>query len=215
MMAKHSSTLEGVDALAILPPYYHQPTTVSALISTMKMIAEAVPNQPLFYYHFPEKTGVTVSMTEFCKRAKTELPTLVGLKWTDENLLEFGTLQDMGFNMLNGKDSLFLPFLTVGAQGFVGANYNFNFAAPLFLKIIKAFNEGDIKTAMENYKIVRLYYPLIKQYNGIAAVKGIMKVTGIDVGEPRMPLEGLTQAELEKVKTVLTTLGLFHQTTAQ
>lgn len=48
----------GVDAIAILPPFYYRPANDDELIEYLKSIAMNAPNTPLIYYHFPEMTNV-------------------------------------------------------------------------------------------------------------------------------------------------------------
>ena len=48
----------GVDAIAILPPFFYRPANDGQLVKYLKMVSEAAPSTPLIYYHFPTMTNV-------------------------------------------------------------------------------------------------------------------------------------------------------------
>jgi len=148
-------------------------------------------------------------MFQFGLEAKRQIPNFIGMKWTDENIVEFSRIkEELGLTLLNGKDALFLPFVTAGAYGHVGGNYNFPFAVPLFQNILQAAKKGDLKTAQENYLKTLQFTPLLKQYRGIPAIKAIMKMVGQDVGEPRLPLDSLSAQEYKDLEATLKNRGV-------
>lgn len=55
--ARHCEKI-GVDAIAVLPPFYYRPASDTELISYLKLVASEAPNTPLIYYHFPNMTQV-------------------------------------------------------------------------------------------------------------------------------------------------------------
>lgn len=69
----------GVDAIALMPPSYFKPSCMESLILSVKQIADSVPLLPVYYYHIPSLTGVTLNMYDFLIAADKVIPNLVGL----------------------------------------------------------------------------------------------------------------------------------------
>ncbi|VDZ84580.1 N-acetylneuraminate lyase [Kluyvera intermedia] len=68
----------------------------------------------------------------------------------------------------------------------------YNYAAPLYLRLIDSFNQGnhqDVAACMD--KVIAIIRVLV-QYGGVAAGKLAMQLHGIDVGDPRRPLRPMT-----------------------
>lgn len=47
-----------VDGIALLPPFYYKPSSISHLVKYVKMIYDAAPSIPIIYYHIPSFTEV-------------------------------------------------------------------------------------------------------------------------------------------------------------
>ena len=73
---------------------------------------------------------------------------LAGLKFTSNNLYEYQLCRAIGdgqFDLPFGYDEILLSALALGATGAVGSS--FNFAAPIYQRVIKAWTAGDLATA--------------------------------------------------------------------
>ena len=80
-----------------------------ALVLYLQKVGEAAPNSPMYYYHIPAKTGVSLSMEELVERASTDLPTFRGLKYTHGDLMQLsriGELQGGKYNLMYGEDQV-------------------------------------------------------------------------------------------------------------
>jgi len=109
------------------------------------------------------------------------------------------------FDIPFGVDEFLPGGLAVGAIGAVGSTYNY--AAPLYLDIIDAFNKGDQATvAALMDKVIGIIRPLV-QYGGVAAGKAAMQLHGIDVGDPRLPIRALSATEKEEVVVKMKAAG--------
>src|SRR5712675_1058537 len=94
------------------------------------------------------------------------------------------------FDIPWGTDEYLLAALAVGATGAVGSTYNF--AAPLYHRLMAAFARGDLAAARaEQYRSVQLVGVLI-EFGFLAASKAVMGLLGIDVGPARLPHANLT-----------------------
>jgi N-acetylneuraminate lyase len=90
---------------------------------------------------------------------------------------------------------MLLAALACGAQGAVGSTYNF--AAPIYHRLIKAFRAGDFATArQEQLRSIRLIKTLGKR-GYMASAKALMTMQGVDVGPPRLPNQQLTTEQLD------------------
>ncbi len=190
--AKASAEL-GVDAIAILAPFYFKPATGKQLAEFCAKIAEAVPQLPVYFYHIPVLTGCNVSMYEFLQEASTMIPNLAGIKYTHEDFMDFLSclsFQDGKYDMLWGRDENLLSALVLGARGGVGST--FNYAAPLYHQLIKAYNEGNFvearKLQQQSIDMIRL----LGKYGGIATGKAYMRYVGVECGEFRLPVKNMT-----------------------
>jgi N-acetylneuraminate lyase len=111
-------------------------------------------------------------------------------------------------DLLFGVDEMLLSGLAVGAGGAIGSTYNF--AAPLYQRLWAAFARGDLEEARtcqaRSVELVRV----ICRYRDLAALKGIMKLIGLDCGPCRLPLVTLTARELPDLEKDLRAIGFFE-----
>lgn len=201
----------GAVAISSLAPSYFKPKDVSTLVACAADIASAAPETPFYFYDIPVLTGVNLSMPDFLKQAPEKIPTLSGLKFTNPDLMAYQCClhADGGaWDIPWGLDEIMLGALAMGARGAVGSS--FNFAAPVYQRLIKAFHAGDMKTAREEqFKSVRLIQ-LLASYGYMGAAKATMKMLGVDVGPARLPNGSLTAARATKLEGELETMGFFE-----
>jgi N-acetylneuraminate lyase len=201
----------GATAIAAVAPSYFKPRDLDAVIACCARIASAAPQTPFFYYDIPMMTGLNHSMPDFLAQAPATVPTLAGLKFTNTNLMAFQkclAVADGKFDVPYGFDEQMLAALALGATGFVGSS--FNFAAPIYVRLIKAFQQGDLAAARaEQMRSVRLI-TVIASYGYMAAAKFTMKLLGVDVGKPRLPNMPLTVSQEKSLEADLHELGFFE-----
>ncbi|MEY4613940.1 MAG: hypothetical protein RL179_1913 [Planctomycetota bacterium] len=194
----------GALAISALTPSYFKPRNVDALVDCCSFIASAAPQTPFYYYDIPTMTGVNLPMPEFLERAGKSIPNLKGLKFTNVDFMSFqlcGQMEGGRFEILWGVDEMLLPALSVGAHGAVGSTYNF--AAPIYHRIMDAFKKFDFETARkEQLRSIRLVNILVKR-GYMASAKAMMGMLGVDVGSPRLPNGSLKQDEFASLKSDL------------
>ena len=180
----------GIYAIAVLGPYYFRPSDENYLAEFVARVGETVPEMPVYYYHIPVLTGVNIPMARFIARIAEMLPNFAGIKYTHEDFMDFMTClnyKEGTFEMLWGRDENLLPSLAVGAKGAVGSTYNY--AAPLYNELIKAFSEGRMDDA-RNLQILSIkMIQLLGKYGGMGTGKAFMKYIGFDCGEFRLPVK--------------------------
>lgn len=208
-LAAHAQAI-GADYISATPPAYFKISTVDTLIACLAVIASGAPELPFYYYNIPSLSGVSLDMRELLQRAGQALPTLAGIKYTTPLIHEFQSCLNYNgreYDLLYGTDEMLLSALVVGAKGYIGSTYNF--VAPLYHKLISAFDQGDNKTAARMQMISVEMVRLIVQYGGLAAQKCMMKLAGMDCGPVRLPLRNLQAAEISSLEAALRQMGFF------
>lgn len=212
-LAKHAQDA-GADAISAIPPTYFKIYALDQLIRCLEEITAGAPDLPFYYYHIPRLTDTNINMVEFLRLGSDRLPTLNGVKYSSFTIFEFQActaLENGRFNMLFGSDEMLLSGLVGGAQGAVGSTYNF--AAPLYNKIISAYNRGDITEAQRLQSLsVEMIQP-INHFGSPAsnapAIKAMMKVIGLDCGPMRLPQDTLPDHKIEALKAAMEAIGFF------
>jgi N-acetylneuraminate lyase len=143
-------------------------------------------------------------VTEFLFGAEDRIPTLAGLKFSDEDLTAFGRTVDAygdRYDLFFGVDELLLHALALGAKAAIGSTYNF--AATLYTRMIDAFRRGDTDVARACNKQARELAWIIRNHGGIPAMKATIRWAGVDCGPCRLPLWTLTNQEVELLESAL------------
>lgn len=189
----------GAHAIATIAPSVLRPQTLEDLVDWCAAVAARAPNTPYYYYHIPVLTHVLFDMTRYLELARKKIPTLAGIKFTSENLMEFADCAALDgglFNMLFGRDEILLSGLVAGAHGAIGSTYNY--AAPVYMRMIAAYERGDLPTAQREMARARGLVRILLEFGGSAS-KAMLKFCGVDCGPVRLPLRTLTpdqEAEL-------------------
>ena len=198
-LAQHAESI-GVSAISAVAPYYFKPATVGELTGYCAEIACEAPSIPFYYYHSPRMTGVSLSPSAFLVQGGERIPNLAGIKFNDPDLFEYQRclmVEGGCFDVPFGVDEALIGGLAAGAVGAVGSTYNY--AAPLFHRLINAFEQGDMKSAQAcSRKAVRIVELLI-EFGGIASGKALMSLHGINCGAPRPPIRPLSEGERSRL----------------
>ncbi len=208
--ARHAQE-SGADAIAAIAPSFFKPAATSDLVAWCAKVAAAAPNLPFYYYHMPAMTGVTIPAADFLQSVNGQIPTLAGVKFTHENLMDFGRSAEVGsgkYAMLFGRDEILLSGLALGAKGAVGSTYNF--AAPLYHRIIDAFDRGDMEAARRDQSRAMDFIDVLGRHGGLSAGKSVMKLIGVDCGPVRLPLRALTDKDEKSLREGLERIGFFE-----
>jgi N-acetylneuraminate lyase len=200
----------GAAAVAAMSPSYFKPASVQALVDYCAPIAAEAEPLPFCFYDIPGMTGVRLKMSEFLYQARFQIPTLRGLKYSNDDLFELQEcvrLDHGAFDVLFGLDECLLAGLCLGVRGAVGCT--FNFAAPVYQRLMRAFGEHDLEAARaEQGKAIDLIKTL-SEFGFLAASKSVMAMLGVDCGPVRPPLRNLTSDERLVLWERLSVLDVF------
>jgi N-acetylneuraminate lyase len=200
----------GAVAISAVAPSYFKPRNAAVLVETMAVIAAAAPATPFYYYDIPQMTGIACWLPEVLALAAARIPTLAGIKFSGSDLVSYQAClrADGGrWDIPYGMDECLLAALALGASGAIGSSYNF--AAPVSLRLWRAFSAGDLPTARaEQWRSVQLIR-LLGEFGYMAAAKATMEMLGVPVGPPRLPNASLPDEQRRELRTRLDALGFF------
>ena len=192
-LAQHAQQI-GAHATSSVGPNYFKPANAGELVSFCEPLAAAAPELPYYYYHSPGMTGVSVPMKTFLQLGGDRIPNLAGIKFNHGDLFEYQQclhFEGGRFDVPFGVDEALLGGLAVGATGAVGSTYNY--AAPLYLEMIEAFNRNDHDTARAHAKTSLELVEALVEFGVLASGKALMSLHGVDCGGPRPPVSPLAE----------------------
>jgi N-acetylneuraminate lyase len=208
-LAAHAERI-GADAISAAAPSYFKIDSVATLADCVAEVGAGAPGLPFYYYHIPMLTGVAVDMAELLPLAAVRTPNLAGMKYTAPTVHEFQACLELDggrFDVVWGCDEMLLSALAVGAQGAIGSTYNF--AAPLYMRVMAAFARGDLAEARQWQLLSVQMVNVLKRYPFITAMKLAMAMQGVDCGPCRLPQGRLDAGQEEQLKRDLDALGFF------
>ena len=199
----------GAAAIATVASNYFKPKTTHDLVEWCAAIGSAAPATPLYFYDIPSMTGVSLPMPEFLDSASERIPSLAGLKFTNPDLMTFQQLLHLKngrFDVLWGLDEFLLAALALGAEGAVGATYNF--AAPMYQRIFDAVKRCDLAAArVDQFRSVELIGLMIR-YGFLTSAKEAMRMRGLDLGTGRLPNVNLNADKAREFRAEFERLGI-------
>jgi N-acetylneuraminate lyase len=201
----------GMDAVSIVCPYYLKPQKVQDLVDFCRLGVAHIPEMPFFYYHIPQLSGGHFSMSTFLALAAESIPNLAGIKYSAPNIMEFHACcayQEGRYEMYWGSDEALLSGLVVGAAGAIGSTYNY--AAPLYRKIIQAIEQGRLAEAEKWQRRAVEMVSLLFKYGGGGAGKTFMKIIGLDCGRFRPPVTNPSDEQRQALERELRSIGFFE-----
>ena len=208
-LASHAKSLDVVASVAAMPPTFFRPSSVDELVAWFAPVAMAAFPLPIKYYHIPSMTNVALDMDSFLVTASAAIPNFTGIKYTDTDLYTFTKCVSEGIGeMFYGKDETLTSGLLLGATSAVGSTYSF--LAPTAWKAVSAWERGDVEVAQEHQGKITLLINTMLPYGGIPAQKAIVKMMGLDLGPPRLPLTALTEDQEADLKRDLEAIDFFN-----
>lgn len=211
ILAKNAQDI-GAYAVASMAPPFFKPNSVEKLVEHCVQEASACPNLPYYFYHIPSVSGVDLSMFEFMKLASKKIPNFAGMKFSDADPYMFKLCleyENKRYNMLWGSDENLFSVLVLGCEGAVGTHYNY--AAPLFNRLINYHQSGDSKKAQETaFESMRMIEAILRAGPFPSNVKTVMRFLGFDFGSVRSPMTEIKPENVKKLKEDLESVGFFN-----
>lgn len=193
----------GADGLLVVTPYYSRPSQ-EGLYRHFTAVADAV-DTPICLYDIPSRSVVPIEsdtlrrlaghpMIQAVKDAKGDLPAAMQL------------LDETDLAWYSGDDPLNVPWLAVGATGMISVIGHV--AAAQLRALRDAVDAGDMSGARS---IANRLTPLTRaqgRLGGVTFAKAALKLQGIEVGAPRLPIIEPTPDEYDRLAEDLRTAGV-------
>src|SRR5579863_2270533 len=178
-----SAERAGVHGLLVVTPYYSKPTQ-PALEAHFTAVADAT-GLPVLIYDIPGRTGAAVA-TETLVRLAAH-PRIVGVKDAkDDPAAASQVMARTDLVYYCGTDMLNLPWLSLGAVGFVSVVGHV--AGDRLHEMIDAFGAGDVGTARQiHYELLPVYTGLFRN-QGAVMTKAALDLLGLPGGAVRHQL---------------------------
>jgi 4-hydroxy-tetrahydrodipicolinate synthase len=189
-----AAAADGAHGLLVVTPYYSRPPQ-SGLIAHFTTVADAT-DLPVILYDIPPRSVVPIEWETM--RAVARHPNIVAVKDAKADL--HGAAQIMaetGLAYYSGDDALNLPWLAVGAVGFISVWGHF--ASGQLRDMLTAFNSGDLATARKISAALGPLNDAQSRLGGVTMSKGGLRLLGFEAGNPRLPQMPATSEQLDQL----------------
>ena len=197
----------GVDGALIVGPYYNKPTQ-EGFYQHFAAVAQST-GLPIIVYNVPGRTASNISPA-IVARLAADFENIVAIKEAAGNVAQVAELYSVlpeEFTIYSGDDGLILPFMSVGATGLISVLSNIG--GGILQDVMQAYEDGRVREAAKlNARMVQLANAMFIETNPIPVKAAVTLVTGIDAGQPRLPLTPMEPANKAKMVAVLQEYGL-------
>jgi len=190
----------GCDAAVVLPPYYY-PLSQELVEKHFEAVADAVPDFPIILYNIPLFT--TAISYDVVKRLSRR-PNVVGMKDSSGSMVDMVHFMDKvriigeDFNIMAGREDMFLPALVVGATGTMSATSGI--VPEIMTGIYQAYQAGDLKKARELQFSILLLVRAMLALPFPLGFKVAAELRGFPMGPPKQPLSHAEQYNYQGVR---------------
>lgn len=196
---------EGAHGLLVVTPYYSRPPQ-AGLIAHFTTVADAT-DLPVLLYDIPARSSIPIAWETI--RALAAHPNIVGVKDAKGDLPGGGQIiAETGLVYYSGDDALNLPWLAMGAVGFVSVWGHL--ASGQLRDMLSAFNSGDIATARKINVTLAPLAAAQARLGGVTLSKAGLRLQGFDAGEPRLPQIPAAPDEVEALATDMRAAGVLR-----
>ena len=194
----------GADGLLVVTPYYNKPPQ-AGIEAHFRAVASAT-DLPIMMYDIPGRTGVEIESDTIVKLFES-VENIVALKDAKGNIAATSwVIKRCGIPVYSGDDILNLPFLSVGAVGFVSVCGH---TVGLQLKaMLDAWFAGNATQALEIHQKLLPVFTGTFRTQGAILTKAAMSLMGLPGGTTRLPLVDATEAQIEQLRKDLTAGGV-------
>jgi len=193
----------GADGLLIVAPYYNKPPQ-AGIEAHFRAVASAT-DLPIMMYDIPGRTGVEIESDTIVRLF--DVPNIVALKDAKGNLAATSdVIARCGIPVYSGDDILNLPFLSIGAVGFVSVCGHT--VGSELKEMLDAWFAGDTARALEiHQKLIPVFKGTFKT-QGAILTKAAMNLMGLPGGTTRLPLVDATPAQIATLREDLIAGGV-------
>ncbi|WJY97778.1 4-hydroxy-tetrahydrodipicolinate synthase [Corynebacterium fournieri] len=194
----------GADGLLVVTPYYSKPSQ-AGVETHFRAVAEAT-DLPICLYDIPGRSGIPIDSDTIRRLAEVE--TIQAMKDAKGDFFAASALiQETGLAWYSGDDPLNLPWLAVGATGMISV---VGHVAPKALReLVTAYENGDLARAREiNADTLNVLARQQGALGGVTFAKAALRLQGIEVGDPRLPVAKATDEQVERLREDMKQAGV-------
>jgi 4-hydroxy-tetrahydrodipicolinate synthase len=196
---------EGAHGLLVVTPYYSRPSQ-AGLIAHFTAVADATA-LPNVLYDIPPRSAVPIEWDTV--RAIAPHPNIVAIKDAKGDLHGGAMIMaETGLAYYSGDDALNLPWLAMGATGFISVWGHF--AASQLREMLSSFTSGDIATARKIQIALGSLNEAQNRLGGVTMSKAGLRLLGLDTGEPRLPQIPATAEQVEMLAADMRAAGVLR-----
>ena len=192
----------GADATLQVVPYYNKPTQ-EGFYQHFAAVAQST-GLPIIVYNVPGRTASNISPA-IVARLAADFENIVAIKEAAGNVAQVAELYSVlpeEFTIYSGDDGLILPFMSVGATGLISVLSNIG--GGILQDVMQAYEDGRVREAAKlNARMVPLANAMFIETNPIPVKAAVTLVTGIDAGQPRLPLTPMEDSYRSQLKQAL------------
>lgn len=193
----------GAHGLVLVTPYYSRPPQ-AGLLQHFTTIADAT-DLDVMLYDIPPRSAIPIEVDTL--RRLSEHPRIVAVKDAKGDLLAGSqVIANTDLHYYSGDDAMNLPWLSVGAVGFVSVISHV--VAGRLRTMLDAYEQGDTSTARTNHRALLPVYRAQGRVGGVIFSKAALRLRGQDTGDPRLPLPAATEEQIERIAADLTEAGV-------
>jgi 4-hydroxy-tetrahydrodipicolinate synthase len=193
----------GADGLLVVTPYYNKPPQ-AGLAAHFTAAADAT-GLPVLLYDIPGRSAVAIETATLLKLA--EHPRIVGVKDAKADLMAGSqVMARTGLAFYCGDDPLNLPWLSVGACGFVSVHAHV--IGDRLAEMIEAHLDGRPADALAIHREVLPVYAGLTRAQGAIMAKAALDLLGQPGGGVRLPLVPATPEQIERLREDLIAGGV-------
>jgi 4-hydroxy-tetrahydrodipicolinate synthase len=194
----------GADGLLVVTPYYNKPP--QAGIEAHFRAVAAATDLPIMMYDIPGRTAVEIESDTIVKLFDT-VENIVALKDAKGNIAATSwVIKRCGVPVYSGDDILNLPFLSVGAVGFVSVCGHT--VGKQLKAMLDAWFAGNADRALEIHQELLPVFTGTFRTQGAILTKAAMSLMGLPGGTTRLPLVDATEAQIAQLRIDLTAGGV-------
>ncbi len=203
--AARQAAAAGAHGMLVVTPYYSKPTQ-AGLDAHFRAVADAT-DRPVMLYDIPPRSVVPIHADTLIGLAAH--PNIVAVKDAKGDFHDAVTVMShCDLVYYSGDDQLNLPWLAVGASGFVSVISHV--AAPRLIELRRAFLAGDIEAARRiNLGLLPLF-DAQRALGGVSMSKAALELLGISAGAPRLPQLPPTTEQRDALASLLHRAGVMR-----
>jgi 4-hydroxy-tetrahydrodipicolinate synthase len=193
----------GADAILTVSPYYNK-TTQRGLYEHFRLIAESI-GIPVILYNVPSRTNLNINPETI--KALSAIENIVGIK--ECNFAQVGEVINLcgdGFTVYSGEDGMVLPLLAMGGKGVISVMANIipKDTHDLVAKFMAGDLEGSRRIQLQTVDLIKALFSEVSPI----PTKAAMNMLGMNVGECRLPLVEMGEANAKLLRNELAKYGL-------